>query len=250
MFDGKGVIIDWLNVSTLTKQKTDWVRVPGRNFHSLTFRQSGKVLFQSGGVSLTSTPNTVTFIPRGITYDTAICTDMDMLVVHFTSTEELPHLKPMVIHPSYPVVIRNLFLALVNRYSIGREQDYVCMSILYELLAELSMEISFRRPVPARMLEAREYMDEHFNEDIRIAALAEKANVGETYFRREFRMCFDCAPVVYLKNVRLENARILLESGLYTISETAGLCGFHSVSYLSKEFSRKFGMSPREYMNK
>jgi len=63
-------------------------------------------------------------------------------------------------------------------------------------------------------------------------------------------MCFDCAPVVYLKNVRLENAKILLESGLYTISETAGLCGFHSVSYLSKEFSRKYGMSPREYMNK
>lgn len=251
MFAGNNAVVNWLNVTKLQKAKTDWVSVPGRDFHSLTFRLGGKVLFRTEDETLSSGINTVTFMPRGVSYETEICSPMDMLVIHFRTAEPLADCRPMVFKPSYPVVLRNLFLSLTDRYSVGMERDYVCMSVLYEILAEITEEKTAehgeKKAVPKRMLEAREYLDLHFSEEISIAALAEKADVSETYFRREFRKHFQLAPAAYLKRIRLERARILLDTGLYTVSETAVRCGFYSASYFSREFTGKYGLTPREY---
>jgi AraC-like DNA-binding protein len=80
-----------------------------------------------------------------------------------------------------------------------------------------------------------------------VAALAEEAGVSDVYFRREFKRCAGMPPREYIRLVRLENAKALLDTALYSVSETATRCGFDSISYFSAEFRRAYGVTPSEF---
>ena len=47
--------------------------------------------------------------------------------------------------------------------------------------------------------------------------------------------------------MRLENAKALLRTGYYSVTETATRCGFDSVSYFSYTFRRETGVTPSAY---
>ena len=81
-----------------------------------------------------------------------------------------------------------------------------------------------------------------------VASLSEEAGVSEVYFRREFKRCFGMTPTAYIKKVRMDNAKALLRTGYYPVSEVAERCGFETVSYFSSEFHRLTGMTPTEYV--
>ncbi|MGM0442858.1 MAG: helix-turn-helix transcriptional regulator [Fibrobacterota bacterium] len=61
-------------------------------------------------------------------------------------------------------------------------------------------------------------------------------------YRRDFR--------TYLRDIRLQEAVRLLDSGRYTIDETARLVGYQHGSALRQPFKRRFGVSPREYQRR
>ena len=54
------------------------------------------------------------------------------------------------------------------------------------------------------------------------------------------------SPMAYIKRTRIENARLLLRTGYFTVGEVAAQCGFESLSYFSYEFHRMTGMTPGE----
>ena len=66
--------------------------------------------------------------------------------------------------------------------------------------------------------------------------------------RKSFEKRYGVSPLKYLKLVRLENARSLLESGLYSVCEAAELSGFTDAKYFSREFSRHYGKSPSSFI--
>ena len=53
-----------------------------------------------------------------------------------------------------------------------------------------------------------------------------------------------------LKARRIEIAKALLESNLYSVAEVAMRSGFESISYFSSEFRRATGFSPKEYSSR
>lgn len=95
---------------------------------------------------------------------------------------------------------------------------------------------------------AREYIVEHFRDDISIDDLARLANVSRYHFMRAFHAKFGMPPHAYINQLRLQHARKLLLVGC-NVTEAAAQSGFYDQSRLNKFFRRAYGVTPAHYAN-
>ena len=93
---------------------------------------------------------------------------------------------------------------------------------------------------------ARDYIGEHFRDDISIDDLATLSNVSRFHFIRAFRATFGMPPHAYINQVRLQNARKLLLAGT-TAAVAAVESGFYDQSRLNQLFKRCYGVTPAVY---
>ncbi len=71
--------------------------------------------------------------------------------------------------------------------------------------------------------------------------------MSRTQLHRKVKALTGMSAGQFLRHIRLEHARRMLELGDLNVSEVAYACGFSSHSYFSKCFSEVYGRSPREY---
>ena len=246
------VIVTGVMVQHLDYFSKRTVFVPGRPYHSLTFRQAGSITVEQNGQKLISSAGDLTFVPQGLSYDTQILEDGSMYIIHFTTQEAFSDLSPLRITPACPAAFRTQFAALYSRFQIGKDRDPECLSVFYRILADAKTEYDRQTDqmfLPPRMRQAKSRIDREFSDpELSISALAAECGISETLFRREFRVSFGCAPLSYLKKVRLENAKLLLATGYCSVTEAAMRCGFDSVSYFSYEFHRCTGVTPSTFL--
>lgn len=79
-----------------------------------------------------------------------------------------------------------------------------------------------------------------------IAAFARIAGMGVSAFHAHFKAMTGMAPLAYQKEVRLMHAQNLLQQPGSSVSAVAFAVGYESPTQFSREYSRKFGYSPRE----
>lgn len=91
------------------------------------------------------------------------------------------------------------------------------------------------------------FIQGHFNETLNTKAIAESASVSESECLRCFHNILGTTPIQYLRQFRLEKAERLLTSTELPISEIAARCGFQELSYFSKAFRERNGLTPSEY---
>ena len=80
-----------------------------------------------------------------------------------------------------------------------------------------------------------------------IDQIADSLNLGRNTFYKKFKSLTDTAPVEFVRDMRLQKAKILLDQGLDNIAEIAYQVGFSNPKYFSTCFREKFGMSPKTY---
>ena len=90
------------------------------------------------------------------------------------------------------------------------------------------------------------YITEHITEQLPLDMLADRFFVGRTKLTGDFRRTMGMSIVEFITAVRVNRAKTLLEAGL-PLSEIAEQCGFSSVSYFIKVFTRCTGLSPKQY---
>lgn len=95
------------------------------------------------------------------------------------------------------------------------------------------------------IVEAR-WSDSEFSMD----ELASELNMSRSNFYRKISGVLDMTPNEYLRLVRLKKAAQLLQSGSCRVNEVCYITGFSSPSYFAKCFSRQFGITPKEFMEK
>jgi len=220
--------------------------------HTLTFRASGTKIFHLADhpKPLVSAPDSITYMPRGVPYRVDDFETGHMYAVHFELNEEVDA-KPFVFTPHSPIEYENRFRTLAETSTIDNDRDYRTLSLIYELLAMISAELEDpdRTPVPRRIRSAVEQINRRYDDPaLSVAELAADAGVSEVWFRREFAACMGMPPIRYIRKIRLETARALLGTALYSIGEVATRCGFDSISYFSALFSRVYGMPPSDYV--
>jgi AraC-like DNA-binding protein len=94
---------------------------------------------------------------------------------------------------------------------------------------------------------AKDYLNEHFREDISLQDLSTYSCVSPFHFLRLFKRMTAYTPHQYLLQLRLKHGEILLKNGPAPVTEVAYECGFSSVEYFGTAFKNKYGWSPSQF---
>ena len=185
---------------------------------------------------------------------------------HWAAGEELRRRYPSVAVDTDPIFIRDghvytsagvtagmdLALALVEE-DLGRETalEVARWLVLFvkrpggqsQFSAQLSSQLAERHPL--RELQA--YVVEHPAADLSVPALAERAHMSERNFARAFRREVGMTPGAYVEAVRVDRARMLLETSDSPVEAVARECGFGTVETMRRAFARRVRVSPSDY---
>ncbi|WP_276751226.1 AraC family transcriptional regulator [Chlorogloeopsis fritschii] len=93
-----------------------------------------------------------------------------------------------------------------------------------------------------------DYIHAHLDENIRLAELANLANMSQYYFCRLFKQSMGISPHHYLIQQRVERAKQLLKLQGWTIADIALECGFYNQTHLTKHFRQMTGTTPKAYV--
>ncbi|MBO9400496.1 AraC family transcriptional regulator [Shimia sp. R9_3] len=90
------------------------------------------------------------------------------------------------------------------------------------------------------------YIRANFKTQIPVADLAAESGMSASAFHEHFKAVTSTTPLQYQKELRLLEARRLLSIGSLTVAATAYDVGYESPTQFSREYSRKFGISPSD----
>lgn len=91
------------------------------------------------------------------------------------------------------------------------------------------------------------YINEHYQEDIRLNSLARQFWVSPSYLSRQFKSKVGVNITRFITQRRLQAAQRLLITSDLDIGEISSRLGFKSGNYFYTVFKKSCGISPREY---
>lgn len=100
------------------------------------------------------------------------------------------------------------------------------------------------------VMEVQKKMEAHYKETLDYDRLAGECRMSRRSLERRFRQATGVTPLVYLQQLRIENAKRLLEEGIRNVNEIAWEVGYEDISFFRKVFVRLTGLRPREYQQR
>ena len=228
-------------------QRRGHFNVSERSFFAISLRLNTNGKYILGNKTISFKPPSICLIPAGVSYE-RISFEDDILVIHFKilncTMEDIEVYKI-----SDTQKYRRLFAkALELRLENAQGARYSQTAVLYEILGELSKDLSSSNTKKDGVSESAEYIKQNFyNPEISIDGIAKRANVSPAQYRRKFRQLYGKSPKEYLDSLRFDYAKSLLETGYFSQKEIAFRCGFSSVEYFRTAFKKETGKSIKEY---
>jgi AraC-like DNA-binding protein len=88
----------------------------------------------------------------------------------------------------------------------------------------------------------------HYAEEHRLGWLARKHHINECALKQGFRARFGSTVFSYLREIRMQQAWLMLESGEHAIIEVANAVGYSNPSHFSRAFREVHGCNPSEML--
>jgi AraC-like DNA-binding protein len=98
-----------------------------------------------------------------------------------------------------------------------------------------------------KIVDAKVFIDEHFDSPIDLDAIAGEACLSRFHFHRLFRRIYKRTPHQYLTFKRIDRAQRMLAAEDCTVGEVCMQVGFESIGSFSLLFKKEIGVSPGEY---
>ncbi len=93
----------------------------------------------------------------------------------------------------------------------------------------------------------RKYIDQHINEELSVAQMAQMAYISQNHLTRSFKKKYGTTVMDYITEHRLALAESMMKNSNKTVTMIADEVGYFDYVYFSKLFKRHYGMTPREY---
>jgi AraC-like DNA-binding protein len=97
--------------------------------------------------------------------------------------------------------------------------------------------------------KARVIMRENTGKEISPETIAKQLNMSYSQFRKTFKEYTGFAPLQYIQELKLQQAKDLLRTTQYSIKEIASMLNFDDVEYFFMFFKKKLNQTPTEYRN-
>lgn len=93
----------------------------------------------------------------------------------------------------------------------------------------------------------KQYIRQHYGEDLSLDILADAVCLSPKYLSSLFIRETGCGINRYIKNVRMEEAKRLLQTTNMKINSICRQTGYSNLSYFCKSFQEHYGMSPDKF---
>lgn len=228
----------------------------GRLDYYLLFITGGKLKVDiNGETKLMGTGDFVIFPPKyKYRYEIGANSAISYLFVHFTGshvTEYLDALKmtenPIVRHARFGEEIALAISSFFLDYESGSEIKDVALSVDFSrILLMLSKEA--HNASRARLIsKSLAFINENYMKEIRIPELAALEGLSVSRYNFLFKECVGTSPVKYMTNLRMRQARLLLDSTSLSVKQIGEMVGYEDNHFFSKLFKACVGTSPVSY---
>ena len=163
---------------------------------------------------------------------------------------ELPRFAPPVLRDE---IFSQKFAAFIEQAE-GNDDIFQSQSLLIDLVNYALAHFAVTSSEPPRLEAAhsevrrvRQYLESHFDEPVRLDALAALAKLSPCYLNRIFQAEIGVPPYEYLVKIRLSHAQEMLSGGA-SISDAAHESGFADQSHFTRFFKRHVGLTPGEFL--
>lgn len=165
-------------------------------------------------------------------------------------TISLPYFPSPVIRD--PVVydrFRQLFYGIEDREDTLCLQERLIVAVLTAASRHAAENVRSQGLYGAtsQIKRARDYIEEHWSDQLRLESIADAAGIGCYCLIRAFKRCMGMTPHGYLMQRRVEKGKKLLLSGV-SPTQVALDSGFFDQSHFTKQFKRFTGTTPGSYV--
>jgi AraC-like DNA-binding protein len=102
-------------------------------------------------------------------------------------------------------------------------------------------------PKSMRLDTTLQFLKDNFAEPLRLTSVARKAGFSVPAFSRIFKQATGTSFLVYLRNIRVEHAKMLLRTTTLSAEQIARACGFQSQHHLIRSFKKVTKGTPGSY---
>ena len=151
--------------------------------------------------------------------------------------------------------IRDLSLDMENNYELIKENLFFLLEELLFLQKEISSEIdtieskkrSTKEELYKRLYQAKDFIDSCYMSDIDLSDIAKASCLDPFYLLRKFKKFFRITPHQYLTQIKIIDAKRMLQNPNTSISEVSKELGFYDLSHFNRVFKRHTALSPESY---
>jgi len=142
------------------------------------------------------------------------------------------------------------------------EEGFLAVSELFLILYELSKFDNARELASSafakvevesdskRILKVKNYIDDHYKDEMSLEQLANLVGMTPTAFSRYFKLRTGKNLSEYIVDIRLGHAARRLVDTTDSVSEICWTCGFNTLSNFNRLFRKRKGCSPTEFREK
>ncbi len=206
-----------------------------------------------------------------LNFDYNVKTSYQKMVVHIredfanalpNTTPELDNIKQLFADASRGIAFgETTKLTLKDRiqrlHTLNEFDRFLELLSIFNVLAT-SLDKEFLHPVGYRSRFSKKeherlnriyvFVEQHYHRTISLEEAAEVCHYSRAAFCRFFKKMTKLSFVEFLNNYRISQAKRYLLAGK-NVTETAGLCGYESLSYFNRTFKRVTSENPITFKN-
>ncbi len=159
------------------------------------------------------------------------------------------------IRTALPPALESIAYQILNCSFEGSARDLFLEAKALEAMAHqlahpeptgLSQKRTISEPDTEKLHEARRILETEYSDPPSLLQLAHRVGLNDFKLKRGFRELFGTTVFGHVRDLRLQKARALLESGDMNVSEAAVTVGYSCFGHFAAAFKKKFGILPKE----
>jgi AraC-like DNA-binding protein len=112
--------------------------------------------------------------------------------------------------------------------------------------ADALQKLLWHETTASRIFQATRAIQSDLSRTVVVGEIADRVWMSQSAFFEHFKAVTGTSPLQYQKDLRLLHARDALRGSDAKVSEVAFRVGYESSAQFSREYARKFGLSPRQ----
>ncbi len=116
--------------------------------------------------------------------------------------------------------------------------------ILLQLLRKYTKTVSEKESVPPLLQSIFAYIHGHYSQPLTLETIGDAVGISRWYLSKFFRKETGMSIVEYINQYRCSHALALLLKSPHPISKISEMCGFSSLEYFSRVYTKQYGHAP------